>query len=112
LSGLWELAEASGCGLDVDREAIPILPEGQALCEAFGLDPLASIASGAFLLTAPADRQPAIELALTAQGIVVSVIGQVISRTGAEVILRSESGVGPAPKPDRDEIARLLQRSA
>ncbi len=112
LAGLWELAEASGCGLEVDRERIPILPEGQALCEAFGLDPLASIASGAFLLTAAHDRQAAIERALTAQGILVSAIGQVISRTGAEVRLRSGSAVGLAPKPERDELARLLQRSA
>jgi len=111
LAGLWELAEASGCGLDVDREAILILPEGQALCEVFGLDPLASIASGAFLLTAPHDRQLAIEQALSARGIVVSAIGQVISRAGAEVRLRSAGGIGLAPKPERDEIARLLQRS-
>ncbi|MGH2620585.1 MAG: AIR synthase family protein [Anaerolineales bacterium] len=109
LAGLWELAEASGCGLEVNQEAIPVLPEGQALCEAFGLNPLASIASGALLLTAPSSRQAAIEQALTAQGIVVSPIGQVISGVGAEVRLRSAGEVGLAPKPERDEIARLLQ---
>jgi len=30
---------------------MPIFPEGQELCEALGLDPLATIASGAPLLT-------------------------------------------------------------
>ena len=112
LAGLWELAEASGCGLEVDQEAIPILPEGQTLCEAFGLNPLASIASGALLLTAHRSRQAAIEQALTTQGIVVSPIGQVTSRAEPEVRLRSAGGVGLAPKPERDEIARLLQSSS
>jgi len=111
LAGLWELAEASGCGLEVDREAIPILPEGQALCEVFGLNPLACISSGALLLTAPVGRQAAIEQALSSQRIIVRAIGQVISRAEAQVNLRSPEGTGPAPKPERDEIARLLQSS-
>jgi len=76
------------------------------------LNPLASIASGALLLTAASSRQAAIEQVLTAQGIVVSAIGQVSSRAGAEVSLRSADGVGLAPKPERDEIARLLQSSS
>ncbi len=112
LAGLWELAEASGCALEVDLEAIPILPEGQALCAAFGLNPLASIASGALLLAVPSDRQLTIIQALAAQGIVVGAIGQVVARAGPDVKLRSAGGIGPAPKPERDEIARLLQRSA
>ena len=111
LAGLWELAEASGCGLEINQEAIPILPEGQALCEAFGLNPLASIASGALLLTAPGPRAAGIEQALSAQDILVSPIGQVVSQAGAEVRLHSPGGNALAPKPERDEIARLLQSS-
>jgi len=111
LAGLWELAEASGCRLDVDQEAIPILPEGQVLCDVFGLNPLACISSGAFLLTAPRGGQAAIERALSSQRISVRAIGHVVSPGGAEVTLRSEEGTGPAPMPERDEIARLLQSS-
>src|SRR5207245_344 len=47
----WELAQAAGVGLRVDRERVPVLAEGRRLCEAFGLDPLGTIASGALLLT-------------------------------------------------------------
>jgi hydrogenase maturation factor len=46
----WEMAQAAGVGLRVDRERIPVLSEGRVLCEAFGLDPLGAIASGSLLL--------------------------------------------------------------
>ena len=46
----WELAQAADVGLRVDRERIPVLREGRVLCEAFGLDPLGTIASGSLLL--------------------------------------------------------------
>jgi hydrogenase expression/formation protein HypE len=52
-TGLWELAEASGRGIEIRPEALKPLPEGAALCRAFGLDPLGCIASGALLLTTP-----------------------------------------------------------
>ena len=45
----WELAQAAGVGLRIDRERVPVLPEGRRLCEAFGLDPLGTIASGSLL---------------------------------------------------------------
>ena len=43
---LFEMAQASGVGMDVDFDAVPIPPESQALCAAYGLDPLGVIASG------------------------------------------------------------------
>lgn len=52
-TGLYELAEASQSALEINIPSIPILPEARALLEAFGLDPLGSIASGALLVCAP-----------------------------------------------------------
>src|SRR5438034_9233722 len=46
-TALHELADAAGVGLRIDRDRIMVLPEGKLLCEAFGLDPLGTIASGA-----------------------------------------------------------------
>src|SRR5437016_1798147 len=55
-TALVELADAAGVGLRIDRDRIMVLPEGRTLCEAFGLDPLGTIASGALLMTlSPAD---------------------------------------------------------
>ena len=50
-TGFWELAQASGVDLEIEAAVIPILPEGRALCQHFGLDPLGAIASGALLFS-------------------------------------------------------------
>ena len=94
-TGLWELAEASHCGLEVNLTSLPLLPEGEALCRAFHLDPLGCIASGALLLTTP-EPQP-IRSALERAGIPAYVIGQVTGGTGVNL-----------PRPARDEIAKLF----
>ena len=41
-TGLRELANASNVGLRLQADQLPLLPEGRILCDAFGLDPLAS----------------------------------------------------------------------
>jgi len=51
LTGLWEMAVASGKRFVVDTQAIPVLPETRQLCELTGLDPLRSIGSGSLLVT-------------------------------------------------------------
>lgn len=105
---LWELAEASRCALEVDGEAIPILPEGRALCEAYGLDPLAIIASGALLLTAPPEDVDALQAALAQEGIPAAVIGRVVPGDGPKVHLKGPKGPKRLPLPARDEIAKLF----
>jgi hydrogenase maturation factor len=60
-TALWEVAGAAGVGLAVEAERVPILPEGRALCEAFGLDPLGTLATGG--RTAELPRIPRDELA-------------------------------------------------
>ena len=56
LTGLVEMAAASGHGLRVFADRIPVLPETAAVCAALDLDPLALIASGALLVGAPPAR--------------------------------------------------------
>jgi hydrogenase maturation factor len=102
-TGLWELAEASGYGIDVDESALPVLPEGRALCEAFGLDPLGAIASGALLLTAPQAAASKIVAALTAAGIAAHVVGRVSDGPGVRM------AGNPLARPARDEIAKLFE---
>ena len=98
-TGLWELAEASGRGVDVQPETLRPLPEGERLCRAFGLDPLGCIASGALLLTTPEPEK--ITAGLAAAGIPAWAVGRVTVGTGVNL-----------PRPERDEIARLMERPA
>ena len=43
---LWEVAEASGIGLEIDLKAIPIRQETVEICECFELNPYYLISSG------------------------------------------------------------------
>ena len=107
--GLWELAEAANCRIEVDAARIPILDEGRALCRHFGLDPLASIASGALLLTAPGDGVGPVIEALEAAGIPITTIGSVVEIGSPNVVMIDEEGATQLAKPDRDEITKLFE---
>jgi hydrogenase maturation factor len=108
-SALWELAEAAGVGLRIDRERIVILPEGAELCRALGLDPLGTIASGALLITlSPADAGVVIH-ALAREGIDSHYIGQVVPREQG-VILVETNRERPLPVFPQDEMTRLMSR--
>jgi len=107
-TGLWELAEAAGVGLEVDETAIPVLPETQTVCTRLGLDPLGLIGSGALLLAvAPADAA-VILAALEEAGIATVCIGRVVERERG-IVLRGATGERPLPHFERDEIARLFE---
>jgi hydrogenase maturation factor len=106
-TALVELADAAGVGLRIDRDRIMVLPEGKALCAAFGLDPLGTIASGALLMTlTPADAGIVIH-ALARESIDCHFIGQVVPREQG-VTLVSGSRQEPMPVFPQDEITRLF----
>jgi hydrogenase maturation factor len=107
-AALWELAEASQCSLLVDPTAVPLPSLSEKICQAFDIDPLASIASGALLFTAPPAHIPAILAALEAETISCHEIGQVME--GPPVVWRTGTvSMEIFPRPERDAIARLFE---
>jgi hydrogenase maturation factor len=107
-SALWELAEASHRNLVVDLAVVPIPALSARICQLFGLDPFAAIASGALLLTVAEPDASTISRAIQAAGIPCAEIGEV--RAGpAGVWQRVQSGLEQLPRPIRDEIARLFE---
>jgi hydrogenase expression/formation protein HypE len=107
-TGLWEMAQAAGVGLEIDEAAIPILPETAALCARFDLDPLGLIASGALLIACPPGETSAILAALRAEGIVAARLGSAVEAEQGCTLL----GGGERrrlPTFARDEIARLFE---
>lgn len=101
---LWELSEASGHMLHVNRAAIPIPNIANRVCQAFQLDPLATIASGALLLTAAASDANQICAALAKHAIVCAEIGEVAEK-GVSVYLDNAE----LPRPQRDDITRVYE---
>ena len=107
-TGLLEIAQAGGVGLEVQEDAIPILAETQTLCSRLGLDPLGLIASGALLLAVAPEDADAVLSALEEAGILANCIGQVVEPERG-VALRGSTGARPLPRFERDEIARLFE---
>ncbi len=106
-TGLHELAEAAGVGLEIMAEELPYLPETVALCQHFGLDPLGVIASGALLIAADPGYSEQILAALGEAGIKASRIGRVL-RPEQGRRLAGPGGTRPLPTFGRDEITRLF----
>jgi len=87
LGGLLEVAVASGVGMRIDRERIPVRPEVRAVCDHVGMDPYASISEGTLIATVVADRADAFVDALDAGGIDAADVGQVTDASGGRVLV-------------------------
>ena len=107
-TGLWEMALAAGLGLEINQNAIPILPETAALCTRFGLDPLGLIASGSLLIACPPTETVAILDALQAAGILAARVGRAVEKSQGCALVEAK-GRRPLPTFARDEIARLFE---
>jgi len=107
-TALSELAAATGLGIEVDGDAIPVLPETQALCTALDLDPLGLIASGALLAVVAADDGAKAVAALRDAGIPGARIGTLTREP--EQWIRRDGRRAPLPGYEVDEIARFFAR--
>ena len=105
--GLYELAAASGVGLQVDYEAIPVLPECAAICDALDLDPLGLLASGALLAAVSPEDANAVVDALDSEGIPAKIIGEATDEHQS-VKLSTTQTTADFPRFSRDEIARFF----
>ncbi len=102
LGGLLEVAMASGNGMRIDRDAIPVLPAVRAVCDHVGIDPYISISEGTLIATVVPDRAEAYVAALAAAGIAAAVVGEVTAPGEGHVLVvegREEPLVHPGLDP-------------
>jgi hydrogenase maturation factor len=108
-TALWELAQACQHTLWVDFSAAPVFPLSARICQILDLDPLGAIASGALLLAVPPQDARKISQAIAQAGISCTEIGIVTDQPGPPVVRQGFSpDAGLAPRPARDEIAKLF----
>ena len=110
ITGLREVAAASGLGLAVEETSIPVLPECSAICQALNLNPLGLLASGSLIITLPAGEVPALLAALEQGGITGWEIGQILAPEEG-LLLIGYDGEMPLPEFSRDELARYFAGS-
>ena len=97
---LWEVAEASGIGLDVDVKKIPIRQESVELCEFFGLNPYELISSGCMLIATPDGT--GLVSALEREGIPAAIVGKAVE--GNARVLRNGEEIRYLEPPKTDQI--------
>lgn len=73
-SALWQMAESSGVGLEIDMKKIPVKQETIEICEFFGLNPYYFVSGGALLIVTDNGHDLVNELAK--QEIFATVIGK------------------------------------
>ncbi|EFW90473.1 AIR synthase related protein domain protein [Haladaptatus paucihalophilus DX253] len=104
VTGLLEMAEASGVRLEVARDDVPVRDATRDLCDTMGVDPLRIFGSGALLAAVP---EGSVEEALDAvrgAGIPAAVVGRVVEGDGALALDDAE-----VTDPPRDELYALWE---
>lgn len=101
---LWEMAEASGVGLEIDLKKIPIRQETVEICEYFDVNPYGLISSGMMLMAS--DDGNALVHALAEANIPATVIGKA-TEGNDRVIVRDEERRFLEP-PKTDELYKVL----
>ena len=102
IGGLFEIANASNVGMEID-ESLFILPdEVSMVCDAFNIDPIAAIAEGSLLITAHSDFSDRIIKNLKKQRINASVIGTITDDNKTRVLKRRNGQAVPLAIPKQD----------
>lgn len=102
---LWEVAESSGVGLEVDLKKIPIKQETIEICEFFDINPYYLISSGSLLMTA--DHGFDLAHALEKEGIHAVVIGKITEGNNRVVVNEEESRF--LEPPQSDELYKIYE---
>lgn len=102
MAGLFEIANASNVGMEVDEPLFVYPEEVRMVCETFKIDPLSAIAEGSLLITAKPTNSKKIIQRLEEVGIEASIIGRVTDDPKTRVITRVDGSVVPLAIPDQD----------
>jgi len=107
-TGLYELAAASDVGMEIQEDALYLSEDSAQACEAFGVNPLGAISSGAMLIGTAREDAGRVQTAIRDAGIRCDRIGEVKdARFGVK--WRTRRGIEELPQFARDEIGKLFE---
>jgi hydrogenase maturation factor len=96
--GLYELAQAAGLGVKVEKERIVVEDCVEEICSYFGIDPYASISEGTLIIACREHKAQEVVEALSKKGIKSSIVGE-LTEPGNGMILVSEGTDGKLQHP-------------
>lgn len=107
-NALWEMADLSGVGLEVDLREIPVCQETIEICEFFDINPYYLYSEGALLVGT--DRAKELISVLAEDQIPACVIGQVTE--GNDRVLRNGENRRYLDRPQQEELWRFSEKMA
>lgn len=106
-TGIYEMALASGLGVEVFGDDIPISEETRALCDFYKVNPMGAFASGSLLIAALPSASEEIIAKLNDAGIAGTRVGVMVSRERGMKLI--QDGVEqPLPVYHQDELSRIF----
>ncbi|MEG1847904.1 MAG: AIR synthase family protein [Lachnospiraceae bacterium] len=102
---LWEIAESSNVGLEIDLAKLPIRQETVEVCDYFDVNPYGLISSGSLLMVT--DHGYDLVRSLALEGITAAVIGK-ITDSHDRVVMNGEERRFLEP-PKSDELYKIYQ---
>lgn len=102
IGGLFEMANASRVGMEIDENLFFYPEEVKMVCDAFAIDPVAAIAEGSLLITARSTHSQKIIKRLKDSHIQASVIGAVIKNPRRRILQRRDGSIVPLAIPSQD----------
>ena len=104
LATLWELAESSGVGLQIDMKKLPIRQETVEVCEFCDVNPYELLSGGCLVMAA--EDGNSLVLALQEQGIPAVVVGKITDGNDRLIFNGEEKRF--LDKPAADEIYKFI----
>ena len=101
---LWEFAEASDIGMEIDLKRIPIRQETVEICDYLDVNPYELISGGSLLIAAPDGEE--LLLRLKEKNISAAIIGRVTKEKGRK--LHNDGEVRYLDRAKTDEIFRII----
>jgi len=89
LGALAEMATASGCGFEVDADAIPVGEEVKAVTDLFEIDPLLSIGAGSMVMALREDAWEKLDAAFKKAGISATVVGRFTEASSGQILVKN-----------------------
>lgn len=107
-TGVWELAETSGHGAEIDAGTLPVLPETRAICDHFGIDPLGLLSSGALLMAVAPGATGSVLARLRDARITASRIGKITGHGESCELITASGERAALPRFVSDEVTKVL----
>ncbi|MCK9267133.1 MAG: AIR synthase family protein [Alkaliphilus sp.] len=105
LGALWELAEASGVGMEVYGDNINIRQETVEICRVFSINPMKLISSGVMVMTISEDKKDLLIDAFNKEDIELTEVGRITDK--GRVIIKDGERLELLP-PDVDELYKVI----